>query len=323
MRISLWTRFDGAPNPLNGFGYATDRMCASLTELGYEWGWNLKDADVELAFEQPINVEWKIKDAYKIMMTPWESTALPLGWAEVMNTADEVWTPSPLIAEWFKNWGGITKPIYVYEHGIDPIWTPKKRTVEEKFRFLHHGFEGLRKGGRETLKAFRKAFPSNNDVELVMKTIPSGWKIGWFNKVSIINDHLSVPDLVDLYHSCNAYVYPSWGEGFGMTPHQALATGMPTITVPDWAPFSKFLDSRLNISAELAPSPWQNLHPGLMFQPDIDDIVDKMRFVYSNYDSVHDFAQDTAPKLIENYGWTDLTKDMFVSLESRLKTQKI
>lgn len=329
MKISIGSQFDNIDDlsPLNGFGYATDRMLNSLSILGYEWGVNLKDSDVEIWFEQPHNVRWKNESTYKICYVPWESTALPgldycdRSWLDVMNSADEVWTPSPLIAKWYKEYMGIIPPVFVYEHGVDSIWKPVHRKVDDKFRFLHVGMEALRKGGGITIDAFRKAFPDpkKSEVELTMKTTPNGNKIGWLRGINFMNEMTTIEELVELFHSHHSYVYPSWGEGFGLTPLQAMATGMPTITVPAWAPYAHFLHPYLTVNSRLSKSPWPRIHPGMMFKPDVDDVVDKMRYVYENYDAAASWSYNKVDRLVEHYDWNRLTKTTFEDLEKRLK----
>jgi hypothetical protein len=129
MKISFGTRIASDDiTGKNGYGYATQCMLASLNRLGYQVSDNDASADVEIWFDQPHH--WNFSPGtYKIGYLPWESTKLMPGWAEIMNKCDEIWTPSPLIAKWFKE-DGITVPIYVYEHGIDHIWQPVKREPE-------------------------------------------------------------------------------------------------------------------------------------------------------------------------------------------------
>lgn len=325
MKISLSTTFKSIDDlsPQNGYGYATDRMLNSLSVLGYDWSVNSKDTDVEIVFDQPHNIRWRSKNSYKIAYHPWESTQLLPGrrWQENLNSADEVWTPSPLIADWYKRYMGVVPPVYVYEHGVDPIWAPVEREINEKFRFLHVGFEGLRKGGKETIHAFRRAFPNNPNVELTLKTTPSGWKIGYLRGITVLNQMMDVEGLVSLFHNHHAYVYPSWGEGFGLTPLQAMATGMPTITVPAWAPYEKFLDPQLSIDSRLTRSPYPAIHPGMMFQPNVDDLIDRMRYTYDNYYSVRDSALSRVDEITAYYDWHRLTKEAFSALEERLKSR--
>jgi len=322
MRISHGTQFEETANT-NGFGYATEQMLLSLSRLGYEVNPNDKTADVEIWFDQPEH--WKFSTGpFRIGYFPWESTALIRNrtpdWYDQLNSCDEVWTPSPIIADWFKDYMGIRPPVYVYEHGVDPIWTPKKRAVEGTFKFLHQGGEANRKGVTEAMKAVRLAFPGKEDVELNLKIISPGWNIGRLRRVKIHNGAIDINDLIQMYHDNHAYVYPSWGEGFGLTPLQAMATGMPTITVPAWAPYAHWIDEDLAIGSKFAKSPWPVLHPGNMLQPSLDDTIDAMRFVYNNYESVHDKAMENVADLTAYYSWDRLTKMAFGKLEKRLES---
>lgn len=322
MKISHGTRIKNIVDT-NGYGYATVNMIESLTRLGHEVKQNDESADVEIWFDQPQH--WKFSDGpYKIGFHPWESTRLHEIWVPVMNQCDEVWTPSPIIAQWYRD-GGIKVPVHVYEHGVNKDWTPKKREVTDKMRFLHVGMEAARKGGSETMRAFRTAFPNNEDVELTMKTINDGWNIPSVGRSTILNKRMDVPELVQLYHDHHVFVYPSWGEGFGLSPLQALATGMPTITLPAWAPYAQFLDPKLSISSRLVQSPWRRSHhPGKMFKPCFDDIVDRFRYAYDHYDEVHAAALQRAPQIAERYDWDNVTKSAFENLAGRLeKSSKI
>ena len=293
MKISHGTRINDIDDT-NGYGYATTQMIASLERLGHEVTRNDSSADVEIWFDQPHHWNFS-KGVYRIGYHPWESTRLlPPGkqtdgkdWREIMNQCDEIWTPSPIIANWYKEFSGITVPVYVYEHGVDPIWSPKKRKVEDKFKFLHCGAEAARKGATDVMKAMRLAFPGNRDVELNLKIISRGWKIGHINRVNIINGKMGIDELIQMFHDNHAYVYPSYGEGFGLTPLQAMATGMPTITMPGWAPYANWLDPNLSIGSSFTGSPWPQLHPGNMLKPNMDDLVESMRYTYQNYESVH------------------------------------
>jgi glycosyltransferase involved in cell wall biosynthesis len=317
MKISHGCRFERTGSQ-NGYGYATDRMIDALTKLGHEVNQNDPTAPVQIWFDQPHHWKWNDSDQYRIGYHPWESTLLKPGWAKLMNECDEIWTPSPLLADWYVTYAGIKKPVYVYEHGVDPVWTPEHRKVEDKFRFLHMGAEAARKGGYELMRAFRKGFQNRDDVELTLKMINPGWNIPVIGKTNIVNRTVALPQLVSLFHEHHAYVYPSWGEGFGLTPLQAMATGMPTITVPDWAPYAHYLDPRLNIKAKTHASQWPMLHPGKMFSPSIDDTIDHMRWVVDNYDSAQEFAHSQIPAITAEYDWLRQTEETFNALQGRI-----
>jgi hypothetical protein len=321
-------------NKMDGYGYATDRVLASLEALGYEVTINDPTADVGFVFNQPQHARYH-GNQYRILYHPWESTRLieknthlnpslnpslkGKNWQGVMNAVDEVWTPSPLVASWYHEYAGVTTPVYVYEHGVDRIWTPRFREREDKLSFLHVGGEAVRKGLTETLKGFRRAFPGQDDVELTLKIISKSWKVPKFFRVVVYNDRYKIEELVDMYHRNHVYVYPSWGEGFGLTPLQAMATGMPTMTSKVWAPYANFLDPNLALGGTLVNSPWPAIHPGKMIKPDVDEIIDKYRYCYENYDSLRDYAMSITPSVAAHYDWNTLTAAAFGALEERLK----
>jgi glycosyltransferase involved in cell wall biosynthesis len=325
MKISFGTRV-GDFWERNGYGYATRMIMNSLTRLGYDWSENDKSADVEIWFDQPYL--WDFSDGpYKIGYHPWESTQLPPGWAEIMNQCDEIWTPSPVIADWYGRYSGIKVPVYVFEHGVEPIWTPVERKKEGKFKFLHLGAEATRKGMAETRRAMFDAFGHNSDIELTFKMHSDGWKVsGWYG-VHFITESLSVKELVELYQSHHAYVYPSWGEGFGLTPLQAMATGMPTITLPAWAPYAEHLNPKLSVGSELSNPPenhilinkWKMMHPGKMWKPNHDDLVDAMRYSYENYDECVRESLSHVDQIRAYYDWDRLTDEAFKNLNMRLE----
>lgn len=311
----------------NGYGYATRMIMNSLTRLGYDWRPNDESADVEIWFDQPRF--WKFSEGpYKIGYHPWESTELPPGWADIMNECDEIWTPSPLIADWYTKYSGITKPVYVFEHGVDKVWAPYKRTANKPFNFLHIGAEALRKGFRETSAAYRENFGYGSDTVMDFKLQNEGWGIrsGQFG-INYLNASLDLADLLKVYHEHNVFVYPSWGEGFGLTPLQAMATGMPTITVPGWAPYAQFLNPNLSVGSELSEPPrdhimyqqWKECHPGLMLKPNHDDLVKAMAYAYENYDEVVADAMDKADAIRDHYDWDRLTSEAFKNLSMRLE----
>lgn len=320
MRISHGTRIAHIKST-NGYGYATDRMAHALKELGHDFNQNDPEAPVQMWFDQPHHWEWNESNQYRIGYHPWESTRLKAGWAKMMNEADEIWTPSPLIADWYAKYAGIKKPIYVYEHGVDPIWKPVDRKVEDKMYFLHCGLEAGRKGGGEVMRAFRLAFRDKDDVALTMKCNMSGINVPSFGRTTVVNDEVPVETLVNMFQAHHVYVYPSWGEGFGLTPLQAMATGMPTITVPKWAPYERFLDPNLNISSKMMQSPWPKTHPGKMLAPRVDDLVDHLRWVYDNYDQAKAFAMGQTENIAKEYDWISLTRDAFDSLQNRLENR--
>lgn len=305
----------------DGYGVGTEKILASLRNLGHEVTENDASAEIGFCFNQPQH--WKFfGNQYKVGLHPWESSLLMPDWPGTMNDCDEVWSPSPLIGEWYRTFNGITKPIYTYEHGIDAVWKPQERKVTNKLRFLHVGGEAYRKGLPETLKAFRAAFPDPDKagVEITYKLGEAGrgFNLSHHRGTNVVSGSMPFNELLNLHYQNHIFVYPSWGEGFGFNPFQAMATGMPTITTADWAPYRRFVDPALEVKTDFVDSPWPTVHPGKMFRPDHDDLVDRLRWAYENYDQLHTYAQTAAPKIHKEYAWDTVTKTTFEDLQNRL-----
>lgn len=317
--------FSTVPGNLNtsvGYGVAGFNMVRSLQKLGHRVPFADKTCPIEIFFSQPNYWEWSNQFNYHIGYTPWESTQLQPGWLECMNLANEVWTTSEIIRRWYTAAG--VKNVRVYPHGIDPQWTPKKRYKFEKLRFLHMGEPAPRKGGQMAVNAFRAAFGDREDVELTIKAHrlnnvrrrQNGRILGPvtdYNNVKLVTQELPEDHLVGFVKQYHVMVYPSWGEGFGLIPFQALATGMPTICTAKWAEYKSYLGP-LGITSKLTESPWPETHPGKMLEPSFDDLVDKYRYAYENFDALSDQFYAQAPKLHAEYDWERLTEKAFAHL---------
>lgn len=308
-----------------GYGYATANIIESLERLGHRVGYGYPKAPVQINFAQPFQFKMH-KNQYQIGYTPWESTVVPESWFPLANYVDEFWAPSEWNAETFEN-SGIKKPVKVYPHGIDKIWVPKKRTEGQVFKFLHIGEPAPRKAGQMVVDAFIQLYGNNPNFHLTIKAHKVnttrihnnfidkqiiGLPDKIYNNITVITDEYTEDQLVQLYHDHHCLVYPSYGEGFGFIPLQALATGMPTICTSGWAQYEKFLGP-LKLKSALRGSPFLNL-PGLVFEPNYNRLLDLMREVVYDYKAYagYYFAQST--KIHAEYNWDQLTNNAFKNI---------
>ena len=333
MHISLATPKNGL-NPSTGFGYAAQHIVKSLQSLGHTVNWSNANTPIQINFTQPSNYKLH-KNQYQIGYTPWESTEISKEWVERMNLCNEVWGTSDWVAEVFKN-NGVNVPIKVYPHGIEKIWVPKRRKVLEgqPLKFLHVGEPAPRKSGQLVVDTFIKMFGNNPDYQLTIKShhfhsIRVYDKHGRFfnpedlySNIKSINEDYSAEQLVALYHSHHVLVYPSWGEGFGFIPLQALATGMPTISTYDWAQYKKYigpLKLKSKVDTEDLPSAIGDPHLGSMFKPDEKHLEDLMYEVAVNFKAYSGYYYAQSTKIHEEYDWIKLTKNAFNHLEKKFK----
>ena len=295
----------------NGYGYAAKMCKESLVTLGHEVGWKDPTADVEINFIQPENWLWSGVD-YRIGYVPWESTKFKDGWVDQMNEVDEMWTPSPWCAEVMEE-NGVKVPIKVYQHGVDPIWSPKRRSPEGCFDILHHGAEALRKGGNDAIKSFMDTLWDDNSI-LHIKMLLQRFNIINSDHIWIYKSKMPIEELVGLYHRMDLFFYPSYGEGFGLTPLQAMATGMPVLTTGGWAPYAHYLGTQNTIDWEYIDSPWPDIHPGQVMKPNMDDMQDKLRWHYDNREFETATAWALQEQVRKEYDWVAMTREAFAHL---------
>lgn len=328
MKLSFFCN-EGDLQLTNGYGYAGFNIVTSLQKLGHTVPFNDHEAPVQLNFCWPSWFSSEIRpEQYTIGYTPWESTELKPGWLEVFNECDEVWTTSDWVAEIYHN-AGVKVPIKTYLHGIESDWSPYKRKVSSTLKFFHQGEPAPRKNGQLAYNAFKAAFGNRKDVSLTLKTSSSkqctvrkgngvtyGPPGGPQDNVKIITDIVDLHDLIGLYHSHHVMVYPSAGEGFGLTPLQALGTGMPVICTEEWAPYKKYLGN-LGLSSRYIDSPWPEMHPGKVLEVNFDELVDKYRWVADNYSDTSNVAFKNSFQIHQDYNWENLTKSAVQELVNK------
>lgn len=331
MKISYYTIKAGL-NPAVGFGYAGKNIVRSLNNLGYEVSFANPKSDIQLNFTQPHHFKLH-RNQYQIGYTPWESTSMRQDWVEKFNFCDEVWATSDWVAEVFRL-NGVNKPIYVYPHGVEDIWKPKKRILKqgEPFKFLHVGEPSPRKDGQLVVDTFIKLFGNNPDYHLTIKA--HGFSTirvydnnnefvnpdKAYNNITVITEEYSEQDLVSLFHRHHALIYPSWGEGFGFIPIQGLATGMPVISTYDWAHYKKFigpLKLKSKLTSDTLPKAVGDPHVGQMFKPDKQHLEDLMYDVVINSKPYFGYYYAQAEQIHKEYNWDQLTKNAFERLSKK------
>lgn len=328
MELSYYTIRAGL-NPSVGFGYAGQNIVNTLQELGHSVKFASPKAPVQINFTQPHHFKLH-KGQYQIGYTPWESTLIRSEWRDIFNQCDEVWATSDWTAEVYKN-NGVTKPIYVYPHGIESLWKPYKRILHpgKPLKFLHIGEPSPRKDGQLVVDTFIKLFGNNPEYHLTVKCHGSSTIRIYNNRkefvspesvysnISVIKEEYSVEELVQLYHMHHVLVYPTWGEGFGFIPLQGLATGMPVISTYDWAHYKKFLgplklrSKPTDASGEGVPKAVGDPHLGSFYQPDKDHLSDQMVDAAVNFKAYSSYYFAQAQKIHDEYNWKNLTTQAF------------
>jgi glycosyltransferase involved in cell wall biosynthesis len=271
---------------------------------------------------------------YKIQMTQWESTLVPPHWVDHAKKYDEWWTANQFGAEAFINAGVPSEKIHVFEHGVDAsTWTPKKRGTRDTIRFLHIDSGSPRKRAPLAVEAFKKAFGNNPDYELTLKySHGAASKQDWFNEKTLenygewegmnvrhIRENMTIEHLINLFHFHDVLIYPSEGEGFGLIPLQALATGMPVISTSDWCSYDQYFNGNI-IESHRGVSDIVETYTrfGDVVIPHLDSMVEQMKSVVSNFESQSSIFYNQIPEVVKDYDWQTRTNGAIDSLISRI-----
>lgn len=325
--IGIW----GHPNQgtKDGFGYAGMKLVESLKRHGYDTLWMDPNCPVTLAFTQPLAYPPASLSRFDIGYTPWESTVLPTEdpWVKHMNTRDEMWTTSSWCKQAFEE-NGVTVPLKVVKHYLDPEdWQIQKRSFKKPFIFLHIGEPAERKGSQLVFDAFVKTFGNNPDVQLVFKArawVEARWKdnkgsiigpVDLYPNVHIVKGTYTLPQMNQIMHQANCLLYPSNGEGFGLIPFEAIATGLPTV-LPAYSGMKEFSDYGINIDFGVGLSN-HGYHLGEWCWPDFDDLCATMQEMYDYYDDWSESAFKWGHKLREDFSEEAVMGPVLQELDSR------
>lgn len=274
-------------------------------------------------------------NALKVLMTMFEANRVPLTWrSRIAGAFDKLIVPCNFCKNVFDAAGGFP-PVEVIPLAVNTdLYTMKTRAFpsDRKFRFLflfaNHALADDRKNSLAVITAFNYAFGGNESVELIIKvsgemhpgilnTLPSN--------VRIINERFSPQRIKELYYETDCFLFPSRGEGYGMPPREAMATGMPVI-VTNFSGLADIADERycypLN-DIKMVPAFYpqgeadrhNNGNPlfGEWADISIDELISQMKSVYQNYDKAIVRGQ-AASKYIHEYENPALTANKILKV---------
>jgi glycosyltransferase involved in cell wall biosynthesis len=271
---------------------------------------------------------------YKIFMSHTESSLMPESRASGFLKADELWTGNDWGREAAIKAGLNPKKVFVYNLGIKPeLYVPTIRGRKGKIRFLHIGAGWVRKRSDLVIEAFNILYKKYGDlIELTVKDVDEGAKTSIHNwlqdfvlknageKISPgirkIEETLSEQEMISLINFHDVLVYPSEGEGFGLIPLEAMASGMPVISTHEWCSYSDFLiDTAIDSEIKTSDSHWGYDMDGKVVVAQLESIVEQMENVIKNMESVSLKYFNQAPEILEQYSWDRVTKNF---LDSRI-----
>lgn len=276
----------------NGYGVSKELFTKYFKEYGIDlidkFDKERRDkADCSLIYSYPTNIIWAHSKP-KVIFTMFETDKIPDAWIPCLKQADVVINPTKWGAEVFKKAGINCKVVNL---GLnDEIFSYQERPERDIFTFLNYEAFTLRKGWHELWPAWQMAFREDEPVRMIFKTVAADLKmrilsLKEYKNVEVVNKGISQGELLQLLQNADCFVYPSRGEGFGIPPLEAMATGIPAIA-PNAHGISEYFnpDFMVDLKYDYIPAQYDFIEGDLgnFVKCDPADIAKKLRFVYDN-----------------------------------------
>jgi glycosyltransferase involved in cell wall biosynthesis len=257
-----------------------------------------------LSYKSKNYVESLPPSRIKIAYSMFESTRIPASWVKLLNTLfDAVCVPDIFLVDVYKN-SGVQIPLFVIPCPIDfkpflhHTCTPKKKTDPFIFgsvaRLLPYKNQLL------LIEAFAQEFAGDSQVKLVLHckngdldysaTVKKALGQKGYENVSLLHKPLSEEKYIHLMSSFDCYVLVSQGEGYSITPREALCLGIPSLiscntthislckTGYFYPVESSLLERPKHFTAMFGAGDY-----GYQFNSTIQDLRKALRDIYQNY----------------------------------------
>ena len=274
----------------------------------------------------------KLPTPYRIGITMYEADN-PLvphpEWQHDCKNADMLIVPSQYCKDVFAQF--FNRRIEICPLAVNPVYyTAQKREPKDTFTFVTYGTLSGRKAPLETLELFKRVFPRDKypDVRMEFKTRLGVFGWGERQLPPIDDDRITIhntmthnkgtPDWTsevvrDWLHRADCMLFLSKGEGFGMPPREAMATGLPVI-------FAKHTGMETMACEYNWPVPTGKLEKsplgGDWRLADWDYAAECMKWVYEHREKAYDRGVKAAKWFIEKHGSEAVAKQLFNLIEN-------
>lgn len=293
-----------------------DYSSIACNDIRYQNILGTHEATVGIYFGSPANMRFSgpLLNGHKIKIGIYvsELELSPMERYYLSHKHDLVVVPSQYVESIFRK--HCDHKIMIVHHGIDPVFAHRPEVLKRpNFTFLYvfnnsqTGGSSIRKGFRELVEIFSE-LTIRYDVRLIVKT-DSLLDVD-INKIkncriTIDQRDLSTEELCFLYNSCHAYINPTRAEGFGITPLEAMACGIPVIS-PIHSGLAEFLDSSncIIISSNVGKEVYKfGANAGYLWDLTRRDIYDTMEWCYLNRIGLTQRAIEKSESIRSKFSW--------------------
>ena len=270
----------------------------------------------------------------KIAYNVWESTLLPKGYFDKLKEYDEVWVPSQWQKDCMVKQGMTEDFIKVVPEGVDSsVFFPEKvepleQYEDGRFKFILFGRWDYRKSTKEIIETFLKTFDKSEPVDLVVSIDnPWGEHLDGYKSTEerlenygLLDDRIKIihfpsrEDYVKYLKTGHVFVSCARAEGWNLPLIEAMACGTPSIysecsaqmefaegkgipvKIVGETPANKNTYARFSMSEMV----------GNYYEPDFNDLSEKMRFVYEFYDEVKKTSIKESIDIRNKFNWDSI-----------------
>jgi glycosyltransferase involved in cell wall biosynthesis len=197
-----------------------------------------------------------------------------------------------------------------------------------------------RKSFDETLEAFAQTFGNTAGIELIIKSnyftnheqkaqaLQKKILDLKLNNVTVLWGCMEANEIAELYRSCDAFVFPTKGEGWGLPLIEAAASGLPIITVSysGHTEFVQHIGSSVvavgHVMTDIACPEYQSYYPdinnnwGQWARPDVYSISNAFQTVCREYETLYKNAQKNSEIVRNRFSWQASADRALVAIRS-------
>lgn len=274
-------------NP-HGYGQSTEPLINSLEDAGIPITHEYTGQEVGIVYSYPHPLE-SLQTKKKVLYSMFESTSIDPEWVEYLKMADKIFVPSKFCQKSFAT-RGIESEVIPLGYNDEEFYYKEKQD-DGVFTFTMYNAFDQRKGWDILFGAFTEEFGQQSDVKLILKSVvkklPFPIIRSQYPNVEVVLGNYTPFELRELLWKTDCFVFPSRGEGFGLTPLEALACGTTSI-IPNASGMSEYFNEKYFIELEvegLRPAIYENFDirvVGEMVEPSKKDLRKKLRWAYEH-----------------------------------------
>lgn len=189
------------------------------------------------------------------------------------------------------------------------------KTTVQRMNWL----ETIQNAWRKRKLIFRKDSQEQKSFLRRLRSIPRPGLADKFKRMgknkNIIWDtrHLSFEGLIDLYNSAHCFLLPTFGEGWGLTLCEALATGCPSIAT-NITGVSDYYNNDIGYSLSYEIKKQELANYDLItkgYVPDTRDLIQKMLYVIGNYNEALKKGKRASERIRNKFTWEQSAKRLY------------